>query len=698
MSAVARNVAAAARRKMSTAAASSSELTLEETRKAIARLTNRVLEAAGHPAPRRTAYRRGSPPHDLANQQPALLEAISIFEDGARRGAAVYDRATTSLLARACVVPHAAWEDRERQRALELFERTLVLQSDVDDTALPAAPVQWQCEADGCDFVATFGDAAEGCARTCHRHRRPGDVRVDLSVQTVHAIADSLICTGNAEALERGAALYAYLMHTVTDRRPGKTGPLDSAIVRLLGACASVRMLPTSAPSLLEHVVGRRDRAAINAYIRACAAVGDVDAAFSAHEAGEAAGVRADLVTVTALVTAASSARQLVRAIAVVDDARDAGLDVDTDSYLVAVLLRACAVARSPGRATEVYERAMQAGLTPTSSVYNALALSYAADGQVDATERTLNLGRDAARDSTGPPASEAKEARDADTSVATLLRACIEAGDARRAVEAFYALTERGYRPRTSGPHAVLLDASARAGGGFAPRQEAAECARIYAEALDEGVPLDSRLLSALMNACVYVGDARAAHAAFTRGVGELCGTPDVYVLRALLRACVLLRQPDALRSATNLAERHRLPLRGAGDLLLRAHAAAVDGADDTAPGIPNGAAEGGGVGAAEAPSERDVLCDAALDLYASGREQQWEISTEARRALLGMLARSDRVLDALEVLQHLQQDAIEPGVGALDELFRACRRGGVVDEATLQLWLGAEPATERP
>mgnify|MGYP005700425121 FL=1 len=85
------------------------------------------------------------------------------------------------------------------------------------------------------------------------------------------------------------------------------------------------------------------------------------------------------------------------------------------------------------------------------------------------------------------------------------------------------------------------------------------------------------------------------------------------------------------------------------------------------------------------------DAAIDAALEAYSEGRQQMWDQTVGSRRALLELCARHDRTLEALDVLQHMHDDQIEPGMEALDELMRACQRGGDVDESTLQLWLGA-------
>ena len=61
---------------------------------------------------------------DLSKHEPALRDALSLFDAGKRDGLALHDHATASMLARACCVPHAPWERREQPRALQLFDCT----------------------------------------------------------------------------------------------------------------------------------------------------------------------------------------------------------------------------------------------------------------------------------------------------------------------------------------------------------------------------------------------------------------------------------------------------------------------------------------------------------------------------------------------------------------------------------------------
>ena len=51
---------------------------------------------------------------------------------------------------------------------------------------------------------------------------------------------------------------------------------------------------------------------------------------------------------------------------------------------------------------------------------------------------------------------------RDEDIAVATLLHACVRAGSPEQAIETFDRLRANGYTPRCSGPHAVVLEATA--------------------------------------------------------------------------------------------------------------------------------------------------------------------------------------------------------------------------------------------
>ena len=647
-------------------------------RDAIQRHARRVLKAAGQPALRRQAHRRGKhPPSDLAAHEPDLLQALSLFENDLASGLPVRDRQTVSLLARACVVPHAAWEPRQRWRALDLFESSHKQRGSSSADGVPAAatsaaaesaaPERWLCEVDGCTRVARWGDAATGYARACGEHRREDEARVDMQSVAVHAIADSLTVAG--AKLERAAPLYEFLAHAAThaedSRAHVEAAGLDSALTRFFQVCARKRLLPEAARRLRPYVDGARDRVLLNGYIRACAAAGHADEAFSAHRTGEEAGVMADRYTITALVSAAAGARQLGLAMDVVDEARRAGIPVDTDVHITSALLKACALSRAADTATEVATRAMRAGLSPNGAVLNALATALAADGRVSDVEETLARGGFA----------RAASGRDADTAVATLLQAFVRAHDPKRAVAVFQALREDGYTPSSSGPHAALLEATAAAAwhAGSGESEAAEELESVLENALACGFEPDSRLVSAMMVSCLTLGDAPAAYAAFERGVDTLGVAPDVHVLRALLKVCVRLRGSDAprraetLRRAAQLAEAHGLPLRDVSDLWLKAHIVAV-------------------------PRRLgDAAIDAALEAYSEGRQQMWDQTVGSRRALLELCARHDRTLEALDVLQHMHDDQIEPGMEALDELMRACQRGGDVDESTLQLWLGA-------
>ena len=123
--------------RLSTAAAASSSESAD-----IQRLARSILSAARETGNRRKLFRTKAPLDDLAAHERDLADAIAIFDDGVRRGVALHDRDTTSLLARACVVPHAKWENRERRRALFLFDctqrRRLLNDSLLDDAGLPA--------------------------------------------------------------------------------------------------------------------------------------------------------------------------------------------------------------------------------------------------------------------------------------------------------------------------------------------------------------------------------------------------------------------------------------------------------------------------------------------------------------------------------------------------------------------------------
>ena len=169
-------------------------------------------------------------------------------------------------------MPHAKWENRERRRALFLFDctqrRRLLNDSLLDDAGLPSPPTRWQCEVDS-NEIARFGDAADGYARASEAHKLPHEVRVDLSAVAINAIADSVIVDGSE--LPRGASLYEYLAHAGA----GQRGELrHQALWRYFGACASRRVLPLEAMPLLEHILAAKDRQTLDAYIQACARSG----------------------------------------------------------------------------------------------------------------------------------------------------------------------------------------------------------------------------------------------------------------------------------------------------------------------------------------------------------------------------------------------------------------------------------------
>ena len=96
---------------------------------------------------RRRAFRRREPLSDLSERERDLLDGIARFEAGLQRGDAVHDSRSASLLARACTVPHAAWESRERWRALWLFESTQQRRSGTGALDMGAGPplFSWRC-------------------------------------------------------------------------------------------------------------------------------------------------------------------------------------------------------------------------------------------------------------------------------------------------------------------------------------------------------------------------------------------------------------------------------------------------------------------------------------------------------------------------------------------------------------------------
>ena len=671
--------------RLSTAAAASSSESAD-----IQRLARSILSAARETGNRRKLFRTKAPLDDLAAHERDLADAIAIFDDGVRRGVALHDRDTTSLLARACVVPHAKWENRERRRALFLFDctqrRRLLNDSLLDDAGLPTPPTRWQCEVDS-NEIARFGDAADGYARASEAHRLPNEVRVDLSAVAINAIADSVIVDGSE--LPRGASLYEYLAHAGA----GQRGELrHQALWRYFGACASRRVLPLEAMPLLEHILAAKDRQTLDAYIQACARSGNVDEAFTAHE-------RSLLTpdhpppnghTITALVAACSSANQLDRAFAIVDSGRRYfGLPVDTDVHIVSALLKACAVAREPGMAQDVYSRSLEAGLVPDRAVGHARALALAANGQLEPVSEMLENARLEAEEAGLSTTDPIRAARDEDTALATIMHTLLRKGEPQQALDAFDSLCATGYKPRSTGPHAALMEATAatieaadESGSVFALAR-VTRLTRIYDDAISSGIAADSRLLSSLMNSCNRLGEPKQAMDAFLNSRSEVAA-PDVHVLRAALYTCLDLRfrretrgkASALLRRINSVAKQHSLPLRGVSDLMLRAHVACAPFRPSTSDNNPS------------------TSIDAALNVYHHGREQNWDQTVGARRGVLTMCARHDRVEEALDVLQHLQEDGIEPGFEALDELMRACRRRGDIDEETLSLWLGTQPS----
>ena len=754
-------------------------------RAAIAKLAKRVLKVSGS-APERISLCRKNRLHtlnDVASCNDWVNEALSIFDEGVRSGLALHDQETVSLIVRACCVPYAPWTDRERDRALRLFDSTQsrqqwqlhqdveqavegkgrqavssgwaagvesdddVTSRDDDDDAPAMTTMPLQCEVSGCGAIARWGDAATGAARACEAHRREDESRVDLDTDALLDMADSVLLCG--KHLERGAALHAYLTYstgTVVHR---------GALNRLFGACARASRLPADAKALLPEVVSTGDIKLLNAYLNACGRAGLVDEAFDAMALAKEAGTEPDLFTVSVLVSAAGRLRQLERALDVMDSGRRAGLPVDTDVRIVSAVLKACAVVRDSRTATEAFECAISAGMAPTRAVLNALALAFASDGRLDKALEALDSLRErndtVDMDTHGKPKGEAAAARDEDTSVATLLHACIRAGTPRRASELYETFTASGYTPSTSGPHAALLqavaadavasraqadvdaeveEATAAAEGmeeDTAPQepeqpaqqhaQQHAQQARqrratqqratrqlksIFDTALESGVRADARLVTSLTTALLTVGSTKEAYRAFERATDALGVELNLVLVRAVLRTCVHMRQREPLQRVLGAASAHGVYLRDASDLVLRAHVAAIpDARRDAVEEAELERSEGGeGEEGKELVLDvgAQVAIDEAMQAYAEGRRREWEHSPTARRQLLQACAEHDRLEEALEVLRDMQAAEIEPGFDALNEVMISCRRGGEIDEQTLQMWMsGSDPGPIR-
>lgn len=360
---------------------------------------------------RRRAHREGGLLPDVAALEGSLREALALFDDGVRAGQPLYDRATTSMLARACCVPHAPWERQEHQRALRLWQRAAASPpsqrvANAQGDVLRQASQWWQCEAEGCSRVARWGSATSGVARACAAHRLADEVRVDLNWEALQAIADSVVEVGSRSGggphLAAGAQLYLYLTYAATSSGSGdgfesrraadaedEGAPLAplASLNRYFGACASAGSLPTDARALLPAILGghRGGRQnTLHAYLRACGRAAAADEAFRAHAAGIEAGIAPTLASVTALVVASGRVRSVERAAEAMRLGRRAGLNVEADPSAVSAYLKASALARDVDGAESAYERALEAGLMPTRAVLNALALAYATAGRVD--------------------------------------------------------------------------------------------------------------------------------------------------------------------------------------------------------------------------------------------------------------------------------------------------------------------------
>ena len=264
---------------------------------------------------------------------------------------------------------------------------------------------------------------------------------------------------------------------------------------------------------------------------------------------------------------------------------------------------------------------------------------------------------------------------RDEDTAVATMLHACVRAGSPARALQSFDALVSQGYRPSASAPYCVLLEAAAAFEDGdnkeFVMSKRCTRVHAIFEGALAAGVIADSRLVAAFVSALVKVGKPGAASAALERG--RVLGAQfDVQLLRASLQACVASRSIDLVHNVATLQARHSVALKDVSDLWLRAHIGIVP--------------------STKYATNSSTLLDGALDVYEDCRRERWSYSSAARRSLLRLCAHHGRVSEAIELLGHMQEEGVEPGIRTLTEVMKACRRTGDIDEATLQLWLRSD------
>ena len=165
-------------------------------RQKLLKLAVAVVRGAGPPSKRRRAHRENRTLRDIAALEHSLHEALTLFEQGISSGLALHDRATTSILARACCIPHAPWERRERARSLWLFDCTqapaATRPADSSSDSHVAEAERWQCAVPGCMAIARWGRATDGFCRACDAHRRQDEVRVDMEAEALHAIADSI--------------------------------------------------------------------------------------------------------------------------------------------------------------------------------------------------------------------------------------------------------------------------------------------------------------------------------------------------------------------------------------------------------------------------------------------------------------------------------------------------------------------------
>ena len=657
----------------------------------IAYLTRRILTAAGTPSVRRRAGHKVRSPtiESVGRYEPDLLEALSLFEEGAKNSMPIRTTKIVSGIVQACCVPHAPWEKRETERAMGLFKHTLG----------GSGKHAFHCETSGCENVARFGCAVLGIPRACEVHRGADDCEVALNGLAVLALAESMVAVGKERPegrhLEEGAKLHSHLAEAC--RLPTRVSFQHwGALNRLFVACATRHRMPAGAKALLPMVLSTGDEPLLNSYLNACGRAGLVDEAFAAYERGLDAGIPLTASAVSILVSIAGRARQLSRAMSIVERARNLGVPVDSDKMVVTSLLKACAMKARINTADEVYDRALAAGLQPDRALLNARALCFACAGQLEAALEALDM------EASKVSRSERASARDEDTSVATLLHACIRANSPRRAIELFHTFVAGGYTPATSGPHAALLEATAAAatsrefqppvGKADATTGAVKDLQMVYEAALAAGVRPDARLIHALATALLHVGAPHRACAAVERAVDEAALALDTNCIRALLQACIDIGPTAPLERVLAIGRAQGMSFQYLSDYLLRAHLASIP-----VTGEPPGTGTGDGDDPGDEERSAVIVTtavhasrvDDAFTVYRQGQDNGWQHSPNSLRWLLRVCAEQERITEALSVLGDMQTMQIEPGFAALNALMVACRRRGDIDDATLQMWL---------